>query len=258
MENLTNNRETYPEGEYKATGLAVRSLDKLLKTEKVNLGETLEHPSPAQNLYSAIFGELPKQDVEEEDLEELQNWVETLKPREADTIKRYFGINQDKENLENIAEDYGVTETAIRDYKRRALRDLRSPSRGNYIRNLFMSRTELRAQIVNLEDEIVRLNAELKQAHAKYGKLADSLPNVEPVGTAAESQNLNLMIEKLGLSARAYNALKRWDINTVRDILTYSKSGLMSIRDLGGKSFQEVEAKLESLGLPLRDDSHDD
>lgn len=60
-------------------------------------------------------------------------------------------------------------------------------------------------------------------------------------------------VEKLELSVRALNCLKREGINTVSDLLNYSVEELMDIRNFGEKSVDEVREKIEAMGLRLRD-----
>ena len=61
-------------------------------------------------------------------------------------------------------------------------------------------------------------------------------------------------VEELDLSVRSYNCLKREGINTVGDLVQKSESELMDIRNFGQKSIDEVKAKLEELGLGLREE----
>ncbi len=59
-------------------------------------------------------------------------------------------------------------------------------------------------------------------------------------------------IEELQLSVRAYNCLKRAQINTVADLLGYSQEDLLEIKNFGQKSAEEViEALQQRLGITL-------
>ena len=59
-------------------------------------------------------------------------------------------------------------------------------------------------------------------------------------------------IEELQLSVRAYNCLKRAQINTVADLLDYSQEDLLEIKNFGAKSAEEViEALQKRLGITL-------
>src|SRR4051812_39917153 len=69
-----------------------------------------------------------------------------------------------------------------------------------------------------------------------------------------QSGELATTIEELNLSVRSYNCLKREGINTVGDLVQRSEQELMDIRNFGQKSIDEVKAKLEELGLGLREE----
>ena len=63
---------------------------------------------------------------------------------------------------------------------------------------------------------------------------------------------LDMTIEELDLSVRSYNCLKRAGINTVYELTQRSEDDMMKVRNLGKKSLEEVQHKMESLGLALR------
>ncbi|MBE5778107.1 MAG: DNA-directed RNA polymerase subunit alpha [Clostridiales bacterium] len=63
---------------------------------------------------------------------------------------------------------------------------------------------------------------------------------------------LEMTIEELDLSVRAYNCLKRAGINTIAELVQRNQEDMMKVRNLGRKSLEEVEQKLEALGLGLR------
>ena len=63
---------------------------------------------------------------------------------------------------------------------------------------------------------------------------------------------LDMTIEELDLSVRAYNCLKRAGINSVAELVQRNQEDMMKVRNLGRKSLEEVEQKLEALGLGLR------
>ena len=59
-------------------------------------------------------------------------------------------------------------------------------------------------------------------------------------------------IEELQLSVRAYNCLKRAQINSVADLLDYTQEDLLEIKNFGQKSAEEViEALQKRLGITL-------
>ncbi len=62
---------------------------------------------------------------------------------------------------------------------------------------------------------------------------------------------LEMTIEELDLSVRAFNCLKRAGVNTVGDLANKSPEEMMKVRNLGKKSLEEVIGKLQSLGFDL-------
>jgi DNA-directed RNA polymerase subunit alpha len=94
--------------------------------------------------------------------------------------------------------------------------------------------------------ELVNLFAE----RAEFGGISVQPAGVEPQLTG----DLALTIEELNLSVRSYNCLKREGVNTVGDLVTKSEAELLDIRNFGQKSIDEVKAKLDELGLSLREE----
>lgn len=67
-----------------------------------------------------------------------------------------------------------------------------------------------------------------------------------------EDPHNQVPIEDLNLSVRAYNCLKRAQINTVADLLDYTQEDLLEIKNFGAKSAEEViEALQVRLGITL-------
>ena len=72
-------------------------------------------------------------------------------------------------------------------------------------------------------------------------------------------EQYNTPIEKLDLSSRTLNCLKRSSINKVGQVLEYEDSDLLKIRNFGTKSLDELKEKLKELGfLPDKVETGDD
>ena len=71
--------------------------------------------------------------------------------------------------------------------------------------------------------------------------------NQEPE-PSAESQ---IPLEELNLSVRAYNCLKRAQVNSVSDLMGFSYEDLLEIKNFGSKSADEVIEALERIGITL-------
>ena len=57
-------------------------------------------------------------------------------------------------------------------------------------------------------------------------------------------------IEELALSVRSYNALRRANVTTLGDLMErLNEGGLKSIRNLGDKSFREIQTKMLVFGF---------
>jgi len=88
-----------------------------------------------------------------------------------------------------------------------------------------------------------------------FGDLAEAQSmQVGPAEDDSVPSDYAITVEELNLSVRSYNCLKREGINTVGDLVEKSEAELMDIRNFGQKSIDEVKAKLEELGLGLREE----
>ena len=79
--------------------------------------------------------------------------------------------------------------------------------------------------------------------------------SLEPTETGAEvpdDPTAQIPIEELQLSVRAYNCLKRTQVNSVADLLDFTQEDLLEIKNFGQKSAEEVvEALQRRLGITL-------
>ena len=107
-----------------------------------------------------------------------------------------------------------------------------------------------------LPDEAVSLSAKILIEHFKlFMTLTDHANNVEIMVEKEEDKKekvLEMTIEELDLSVRSYNCLKRAGINTVQELTERTMDDMMKVRNLGKKSLEEVEQKLDALGLSLK------
>lgn len=70
-----------------------------------------------------------------------------------------------------------------------------------------------------------------------------------------ENKFNSMTLEDLDLSVRSFNCLKRNGLKTVQDLCNMKESELMTVRNLGKKSYKEILDKLAQFGLSLQ---HDD
>ena len=94
-------------------------------------------------------------------------------------------------------------------------------------------------------------------AIAQFSGESIKIPTVvEPVKTEeVVDQRKSLSIEELELSVRAYNCLKRANINSLGELLSLSYDELMNIKNFGKKSADEVIERLHAMGLHLANET---
>ena len=107
-----------------------------------------------------------------------------------------------------------------------------------------------------LTEEAISLAAKVLIEHFKlFMTLTNHANDVEVMIEKEDDKKekvLEMTIEELDLSVRAYNCLKRAGINTVAELVQRNQEDMMKVRNLGKKSLEEVEQKLQALGLSLR------
>jgi len=79
-----------------------------------------------------------------------------------------------------------------------------------------------------------------------------SLIDFQMEGLTAGPKPPDARIEELDFSVRTYNCLKKANIVNISELVQYSETDLMNIRNFGKKSLSEVKEKLAMLGLSLR------
>ena len=105
-------------------------------------------------------------------------------------------------------------------------------------------------------DEAVSSSARIHSNHLKlFMGLTEAISDeVTMVEKEEEKKDkvLEMTIEELDLSVRSYNCLKRAGINTVEELIQKSQEDMMKVRNMGRKSLEEVNNKLEELNLSLK------
>lgn len=104
-------------------------------------------------------------------------------------------------------------------------------------------------------DEAISLAAKILTEHLSlFVSLTDQVTAITFTDQEDDKKEkvLEMTIEELDLSVRAYNCLKRAGINTISELVQRNQEDMMKVRNLGRKSLEEVEQKLEALGLSLR------
>ena len=105
-------------------------------------------------------------------------------------------------------------------------------------------------------DEAVSSSARILSNHLKLfmGLTEDISDEIAMVEKEEENKDriLEMTIEELDLSVRSYNCLKRAGINTVEELIQKTQEDMIKVRNMGRKSLEEVDLKLEELNLSLK------
>ena len=105
-------------------------------------------------------------------------------------------------------------------------------------------------------DEAVSMAAKVLSEHLNlFVNLSEAAQDLSVIAEKPDDttgKTLEMSIDELELSVRSYNCLKRAGINTVAELCDKTPDDMMKVRNLGRKSMEEVEQKLQELGLSLK------
>ena len=103
--------------------------------------------------------------------------------------------------------------------------------------------------------DAVSLGAKILSDHLSlFTNLSETVASKPTMAEKAETHRdkvLEMTIEELDLSVRSFNCLKRANINNVEDLISRTGEDMMKVRNMGKKSLDEVQKKLEMMGLSL-------
>ena len=195
------------------------------------------------NLIESIYMTEGNADVEfdEDGLEEA---ISTLQPRETEAINLRF---REELSLSSVATALGLSTERARQVIAKACRKLRHPARMKIIR-YGSKNAEKMKELVERERAIQKKEEEL-YAREKRIEEAEKLVEPEKLERLKQSDerkpSLQIPIEEMDLSVRAYNALRRAGCVTVADVCERTESGkLLKTRNLGRKAAEEILGRL--------------
>jgi len=84
-----------------------------------------------------------------------------------------------------------------------------------------------------------------------YARISEIEEVKEFIRLSIPDEKYNMPVEQLDLSVRTMNCLRRAGIATVGEIISKGERELMALRNFGQKSKQELEERLDALGLSL-------
>ena len=107
-------------------------------------------------------------------------------------------------------------------------------------------------------EEAMALGAKILIEHlnivTELSEIADMTGIMNAKQEDSKLKKLETSIDDLDFSVRAYNCLKRANINTLGDLTEKSELEMMKIRNLGKKSLKEVIDKIKDMGLRFREE----
>jgi len=84
-----------------------------------------------------------------------------------------------------------------------------------------------------------------------YVRISQMKVEEELVHPSIPEEQYNMSVEQLDLSVRTSNCLRRGGITTIGELISKREKDLLSLRNFGQKSKQEIVERLEELGLSL-------
>lgn len=173
-------------------------------------------------------------------IEEVMNKVLTERENMILQMRYQWGMT-----LEEAGKECGVTKERIRQVEAKAIRKLRYQNHCGTIRCVpEAALREAQSKADRYKEQAAYLQAEL-----------DKIRNITPEQrTEAEKKGtiLETSIDKLDLSVRSYNCCKRAGINTLGDLCGKTYTEMQKVRNLGKRSLEEIENKMNEYGLRFR------
>lgn len=219
--------------------------------------------------------------------ERITNVFSTLNEMEREVLLYRFGFYGRFYTFNEVAKKLSKTSSRIGQIEHKAIRKLYHPNRSRKINiqhnyNIIMNTKahsidfenilidEIANYLLSKNDNITFFNEilsknnislkfdsnEFKNAEYKCNEGSFALEKygidyimLEKDGDGCKRRILEMTIDDLDLSVRAYNCLKRAGINTLSDLVNKTEEDMMKVRNLGKKAFDEVVMKIQELGF---------
>ncbi len=85
----------------------------------------------------------------------------------------------------------------------------------------------------------------------EYIRISQMKAEERAIRLSIPDEKYNMPVEQLDLSVRTMNCLRRSNIATVGELIAKGPKELLKLRNFGQKSYQEIEDRLEAIGLSL-------
>jgi hypothetical protein len=171
----------------------------------------------------------------------IQSLRTRLDEREYEILAYRLGFEDgDSHDFNQTCRHFGINRDLVRQIEAKTLRKLR---KSNTLPAIVPSSDEQKAEVVTLikkSEEITRRLYEISKTPFDCANDAAKYLN----GGALVFSD----IDRLELSARTYNCLKRAGINTVADIIKFPKGNWPRVRNLGRNAMEEIEIRVRAAG----------
>jgi DNA-directed RNA polymerase subunit alpha len=85
-----------------------------------------------------------------------------------------------------------------------------------------------------------------------YIQVSQEAEEKEQIRLSIPEEQYNMPVEQMDLSVRTLNCLRRAGINTVGELISKEEKELLSLRNFGQKSKQEILERLDKMGISLK------
>ena len=224
-----------------------------------DLYETVEKVSNTETIYhfNCHMGNEKYESFENPTYDQLKTVKWSLKtnltPREYEVLAYRIGFEDGNfHDLGQTSKHFLVTCERIRQVETKAIRKLRARKA---LPSIIPTLEEQREEVVNIIKEIEELRK--NPVHRREAELIQRLRIIskmpfEHAKEAAKYLDGGILdfseIEKLNLSIRTYNCLKRAGINTIADIVKLPKEDWPKVRNLGYRAMVEIEIRMREAG----------
>lgn len=216
-----------------------RYLELIYKIKNANMEfpeNALDMCLPAEKFYADVFAvnEDEVSSVMPKDADETMDYLLSKLPEKEQNVVRW--IYYDGLSYRSIGKMMGISYERVRMIKNDVIRQMRHPKRQIVLKNGIAECTKEKPEDKDVKfDDIGRLIFE----NYKNGLNTETQLSVPD----------NTSIDILGLSRRAYNALRNAKIKTVGDLKMYTAKDILGIQNVGIGTLCELVAKASMFGI---------
>ncbi len=178
----------------------------------------------------------------------LNTAIKRLGHRQRDVVGLRYGFGRQTHTLAEIGQRLGITSQAVGNIDKLTREQIRKSSEfataDRYMRPLSGLTEELR----RVDEENVRLRAELERACERIEALENGILSEEQ---GSLSGNLFKRVDELELSVRSANCLQNAGIEFIYQLVEKTEADLLKTKNFGRKSLNEIKEILAELGLKL-------